>query len=95
VYWLRGNILSSQRFYKENVVSLTGEQKWAAKYVTVPTAYAAFPYDLSPPQPRELLQYGFNVSQITYFPDGGHFAALEMPTELANDFAKFANSIYQ
>lgn len=92
VYWFRGNILSSQRYYKENLGS---GQLFSARssYVAVPTAYAAFPYDMGGVQPRELIQLNYNMTQMTIFPDGGHFAALEMPRELAGDVLKFTGKL--
>jgi hypothetical protein len=37
------------------------------------------------------MQLAFNLTQMTIFPDGGHFAAFELPKELAKDVVKFGN----
>jgi len=60
-----------------------------SKYVNIPTAYAAFPYDIGGATPKELIQLNYNLTQMTIFSDGGHFAAFEMPKELANDILNF------
>nr|CAD2200368.1 unnamed protein product [Meloidogyne enterolobii] len=86
IYWLQGNILSSQRYYKENFLS---KNIFNSKYVNIPTAYAAFPYDIGEVTPKELIQLNYNLTQMTIFTDGGHFAAFEMPKELANDILNF------
>ncbi|KAH7718332.1 Protein W01A11.1 [Aphelenchoides avenae] len=92
IYWTRGNIVSSQRYYKEMFMDpaniALGEQ-----YVTVPTAYAAFPHDVAERLPRELAARGHNITQYTLFKDGGHFAAFEAPEELSNDVLRFAKSV--
>ncbi|CAK5022623.1 unnamed protein product [Meloidogyne enterolobii] len=86
IYWLQGNILSSQRYYKENFLS---KNIFNSKYINIPTAYAAFPYDIGEVTPKELIQLNYNLTQMTIFTDGGHFAAFEMPKELANDILNF------
>ncbi|KAF7637346.1 Epoxide hydrolase [Meloidogyne graminicola] len=91
IYWFRGNILSSQRFYKENFSSKNIEL--SSKYVPIPTGYAAFPHDLGEVAPKELMKLNYNLTHMTIFRDGGHFAALEMPKELANDIFNFAKTI--
>lgn len=53
--------------------------------ITVPTACARFHHDLNW-QSESLLKEGYkNLLQLTDYPDGGHFAAMEVPKELADD----------
>ncbi|KAI3422395.1 hypothetical protein GPALN_012913 [Globodera pallida] len=94
IYWFNGNILSSQRYYKEHFAGYSAAEKLYRKYVRVPTAYAAFPHDLGGVQPRELVSRQFNLSQMTIFEDGGHFAALENPKELAEDIVRFVFKLF-
>ena len=61
--------------------------------MTVPTAYAAFPYDLGGRQPIELSRQQYNITQYSLFDDGGHFAAFESPKVLAEDIFKFAKKM--
>ena len=91
VYWLQGNIVSTLRFYKENMAAIAGNAQNA--FIGVPTAYAAFPYDLAKPVPRELMQLGMNLTQMTMYEDGGHFAAMEQPKVLAMDVLRFAKTL--
>ncbi|KAI1719848.1 alpha/beta hydrolase fold domain-containing protein [Ditylenchus destructor] len=65
-YWLSGNILSSQRYYKEfarNPLSTALSQR----YTTVPHGYAAFPYDFRQPVSKMLCIFGKSVTVSTLF----------------------------
>ena len=56
--------------------------------VTVPTAVAVFPKDLSRP-PRSWAERSYHVTRYTTMPRGGHFAAYEEPALLADDLTEF------
>jgi pimeloyl-ACP methyl ester carboxylesterase len=56
--------------------------------VNVPTAVAHFPGELLFP-PQVWVERGYNVTQWTEMPRGGHFAALEQPELLADDLRCF------
>ena len=56
--------------------------------ITVPSAMAAFPAEISRP-PREWGERSYNVQRWTEMPSGGHFAALEEPERLAEDIRAF------
>ncbi len=58
-----------------------------------PVGIAAFPVDLIPFPPRSLVERHMNVTHWTDFREGGHFAALERPDDLANDIRAFARSL--
>lgn len=60
----------------------------------MPTAYAAFPHDLGGPQPPELVSECYNLTRMTLFRDGGHFAALENPKELGEDIVRFGHQLF-
>lgn len=79
----------------KNVDEFAAQDYSFRKYVHVPTAYAAFRYDIWPNQrtPIELARLGYNITQYNLFPDCGHFAALECPQELSADILNFANRI--
>ncbi|WP_170958895.1 epoxide hydrolase [Magnetospirillum sp. 15-1] len=61
--------------------------------ITVPVGVAAFPDPAFPLPPRSLVAKGYSVIQWTDMPRGGHFAALEEPALLAEDFLTFASKI--
>jgi pimeloyl-ACP methyl ester carboxylesterase len=56
--------------------------------VTVPTAVAVFPKDLSQP-PRSWAERSYHVTRYTLMPRGGHSAAHEEPDLLAADITEF------
>ncbi|VDD91204.1 unnamed protein product [Enterobius vermicularis] len=85
IYWINGNIVYSQRFYKEYTFRA---------YVSVPTGLAAFPNEmLYGAQPKEILQTAVNLTRYTEMRRGGHFAALEEPKLLAKDVFDFVDEI--
>jgi len=60
--------------------------------VSVPTAVALFPADLSQP-PRSWAERTYNVVRYRRMPRGGHFAPVEEPALLAEDIAEFVASL--
>ncbi len=92
--WLTGTVRSSMRLYSEPADS-GNELAWAnddapcePAGVETPTAFALFPKDICMP-PRALADRHFSVERFTVMPAGGHFAALEQPTLLADDLISF------
>jgi pimeloyl-ACP methyl ester carboxylesterase len=83
LYWLTNTIATSFRPYSEFRASPPGPP-----HVTVPTAVAVFPRDLTQP-PREWAARGYAVTRYTTMPRGGHFAAFEEPDLLAADLQGF------
>ena len=61
--------------------------------VAVPTAIAAFPYDVLP-VPREWIERNYPVIMYTEMPRGGHFIALEQPESYANNIALFMDKVF-
>ncbi|KAI1699970.1 alpha/beta hydrolase fold domain-containing protein [Ditylenchus destructor] len=90
IYWLNGNILSSQRYYKEFWMDPVN-QELVNQYMSVPCAYAGFKHDLL--QPVELLRHAMNVIQYNLFDDGGHLSAMEHPDLLATDVFQFVQKV--
>ena len=56
--------------------------------ITVPTAYAMFPYEILKP-PREAVERVFDIRRWTVMEKGGHFAAMEQPRRLVDDMTAF------
>ncbi len=71
------------RIYYENRVARPN-----AARVTVPTACALFPKEISTP-PRRWVEARYNLVRWTVMPRGGHFAALEQPDLLVDDIRTF------
>ncbi|MFJ8153431.1 epoxide hydrolase family protein [Streptomyces sp. NPDC094468] len=88
LYWFTNTIGTSFRPYYEYGRGVPrGLQR-----VSVPTALALFPADLSQP-PRSWAERTHNVVRYTKMPRGGHFAAVEEPDLLATDIAEFARTL--
>jgi pimeloyl-ACP methyl ester carboxylesterase len=84
LYWFDNAISTSFRPYYEYAQRMTPR----IEKVTVPTAVAVFPKDLSRP-PRSWAERTYNVTRYTVMPRGGHFAAHEEPALLAADITEF------
>ncbi len=88
IYWINANIGTANWLYRgvieENSIALPLGQR-----VELPTGFARFPADLSPPPPRAWVERAFNSRRFTDMPSGGHFAALEEPDLLVDDIREF------
>ena len=83
LYWLTGSILSAAQLYYE-----TQHVKQNPSYVEVPVGCALYPQDIILP-PRVWAEKFYNVQQWTVHPEGGHFAASEVPELFVPDVRKF------
>ncbi|HWG27591.1 epoxide hydrolase [Actinospica sp.] len=84
LYWFTRTISTSFRPYYEYAGGMTRR----VERVTVPTALALFPADLTHP-PRSWAERTYNITRYTRMPRGGHFAAHEEPDLLAHDIIEF------
>lgn len=88
IYWINNAIGTANWLYRgvieEQSIALPLGQR-----VELPTGYARFPADLSPPPPRAWIERAFNLRRFTEMPHGGHFAALEAPDLLVEDIREF------
>lgn len=89
IYWLSGSIVSSMRFYKENLGKGIGQAKHEKVPVMVPTGIAMFPNDLLLCPLLWAKQKYVNIVSFNHMPRGGHFAAFEEPEILAKDIQQF------
>ena len=87
IYWATQTGPSSVRIYYENRVAPPNPAK-----VTVPTACAQFPKEISAP-PRKYLEARYNLTRYTLMPRGGHFAAMEQPDLLVSDVRAFFHDL--
>jgi pimeloyl-ACP methyl ester carboxylesterase len=88
LYWLTNSIAPSLRPYSDFHANPTGTPR-----VTVPTALAVFPRDLTQP-PREWAERSYAITRYTSMPRGGHFAAFEEPDLLADDLRAFFSELH-
>ena len=58
--------------------------------VTVPTAMTTYPDPRTPAPPRTWVERGYNLTRWTEAPQGGHFAAMEVPDHFVADLQEWA-----
>ena len=87
IYWATETAASSTRIYYENRVAPPVQGR-----VSVPTACALFPKEISTP-PRKWVEARYNLVRWTPMPRGGHFAALEQPELLVDDVRSFFRTL--
>lgn len=92
LYWFSDALDASLRLYKENRLQPLAFQGEAR--VRPPLGVALFPHELPMP-PRSWLERAFDVHSWTPMPRGGHFAAMEQPTLLAEDIRAFFRPMRQ
>ncbi|XP_078503599.1 epoxide hydrolase 1-like [Lissotriton helveticus] len=93
IYWTTGSIVSSVRFYKENI---TREYNKTPDYrvgIYVPTGLAAFPNELVHTPLLWAKERYKNIVTYSVMPRGGHFAAFEEPELLARDIRHFITKV--
>ncbi|WKY09107.1 hypothetical protein Q1695_001900 [Nippostrongylus brasiliensis] len=92
IYWLNGNIVSSQRFYREFYLDKRNDAL-SKHYQHVPTAHLSCLNEMFDRTPPEISSVLYNVTHYTTLPDAGHFAAFEMPRHVAIDVFDFVKSL--
>ncbi|XP_076831248.1 epoxide hydrolase 1 [Brachyhypopomus gauderio] len=93
IYWTTGSIISSMRFYKENMGTNFQKRVDNLTKIYVPAGLASFPHELLH-CPRSWAYSRFrDVRSYNYMPRGGHFAAFEEPELLAKDMLQFAKKV--
>jgi pimeloyl-ACP methyl ester carboxylesterase len=88
LYWFTNTISTSFRPYYEYGRGVPR----GVSPVSVPTAVALLPSDLSQP-PRSWAERTYNVVRYRSMPRGGHFAPVEEPALLAEDIQDFVASL--
>lgn len=86
LYWVTETVHSSFRLYHESRKTPLHFDK--DQFVRAPVGIAHFPSE-DPFPPRKYIERGYNVQHWTEMPAGGHFAAMEQPSLLAEDIVKF------
>lgn len=89
IYYITNSITTSQRLYAEQFNKEQMGLQMDRVAVKVPTGCARFMYDLAHTTDCQLKDKFLNLVQSTYYEDGGHFAAMELPQVLYNDFIEF------
>ncbi|KAL7031275.1 hypothetical protein ACKWTF_006950 [Chironomus riparius] len=95
IYYLTNSITTSQRIYKEVFSSEFADSSINRVPVIVPSACAHFKYELMHQIEWALPEKFVNLLQSNYFEDGGHFAAMQLPKIMYNDFIDFVRKSLQ
>ena len=88
LYLVNDAVNSSGWLYRGRVLEAAGGG-YADIRVDVPTGVALFPAEFIPYPPRDVAERTYAITRWTPMPAGGHFAALEEPTALADDIRAF------
>jgi len=90
LYWLTGTAGSSARIYYERAHTDYGGPMYPPS--SAPTALAVLPHDNFIPL-RHIADRSNDIVRWTPFERGGHFAAMEVPEDLAADIRAFFRSL--
>ena len=93
VYWINGNIIPSQRYYKENLASDLMGTLDQIPIEDVPVGLAAFSQEIFV-QPKSFVTPKFRKLLTFSDLDGGHFAAFEEPKQLFDDIVNFVGKTF-
>lgn len=95
IYYLTNSATTSGRLYAEGISSVQNSHELMRVPATVPTACARFVNDFGHSLDWQLLDKYPNLIQSTWHLSGGHFAAMEVPVLLYEDFLSFVNKLYE
>lgn len=93
IYYLTNSITTSQRLYAESFSSREQALKMDRVPTNVPTGCARFKHDIMHLLDYQLKDKYRNLIHSTYYREGGHFAALEVPNILYHDFIEFVKKV--
>lgn len=88
IYYLTNSITTSQRLYKEDLSEMFSNELDRVP-VEVPVGCAKFKYELAHTADNVLKEKFPQLIQSTHHDDGGHFAAMQLPKVLYNDYVDF------
>ncbi|ALC42557.1 Jheh1 [Drosophila busckii] len=93
IYYLTNSITTSQRLYAEAYTNEQRALRLERVPTNVPTGCARFKGDIMHFLDIQLQDKYKNLIHSTYYPRGGHFAALEVPQVLYKDFIEFVQKV--
>ncbi|XP_004536348.1 juvenile hormone epoxide hydrolase 2 [Ceratitis capitata] len=94
IYYTTNSITTSQRLYSEGFNKAQLSLKMDYVHVKPPTGCARFYHDLLHATDTELGTRFKNIIHSTYHSNGGHFAAMELPQILYDDFIQFVDKVF-
>ncbi|KAM8712725.1 hypothetical protein ACLKA7_013112 [Drosophila subpalustris] len=93
VYYLNSAATTAGRLYAESTSKAYRALQLERVQTSVPMGCARFFNDLPPASDWALRDKFTNLKHSMYFQHGGHFAAMEMPAMLYNDFTTFVGKV--
>jgi microsomal epoxide hydrolase len=93
IYLVTRSFNTATWLYRGLFEDLSGAPVPPKSRIEKPVGIAKFPIDLIPFPPRSQVERNLNVVRWTEFAEGGHFAALERPTDLIEDIRAFARAL--
>lgn len=93
IYYLTNSITTSMRLYSEAFTKKHFGLQMDRVPIQVPTACARFKQDLAHEFDWQLAGRFPKLVQSTHYRNGGHFAAMELPDVLYNDFTAFVKKL--
>ncbi|KAH8407400.1 hypothetical protein KR222_003359 [Zaprionus bogoriensis] len=93
IYYLTNSITTSQRLYAESFSKAQQALRLERVPTAVPTGCARFKGDIMQFLDWQLRDKFPNLIHSTYYSRGGHFAALELPKLLYDDFIEFVKKV--
>lgn len=93
IYYLTNSITTSQRIYKEHFSSEQRALQLERVPTQVLTGCTRFKHDLMHFLDYQLKDKYPNLIHSTYHNEGGHFAAMELPITLYDDFISFVKKV--
>lgn len=93
IYYLTNSAHTSGRIYAEFISDHQSAYELQRVPVTVPAACARFRRDISHSLDWQLRDKYVNLVQSTWYLEGGHFAAMEVPDVLYKDFVQFVDKL--
>lgn len=93
IYYLSNSITTSMRLYAESMTAENRNSKVDQMPTDVPAGCARFKHDLKHDLDWQLTPKYTNLIHSTYYGNGGHFPALELPDVLYKDFSHFIQKV--
>ena len=91
IYWVNGNIIPSQRYYKE-FFSNPEHIDFSKEFIEIPVGLVTSPSSIYQIPPEVISTYAV-LKHFTMLDTGGRFLSLEEPMLLANDIINFVLKI--
>lgn len=93
IYYLTNSFGTSARLYAEDASDEQAALELWRVPTEVPTGCARFPRDIGQSLDWQLRDKYPNLVQSSWFPEGGHFASIEVPDVLYRDFYDFVEKV--